>query len=125
VGVPTVLLADGGTLALVGSRDTLHDATTGAERGWLKQGTGWGHFVGDARQLVCFEEKALTLRDVGALFAGGEKAPTPARTDPPGVPLEAELVAREDTYALDLGATRLTTSAPGSSSAMTFPNRRV
>lgn len=101
---PLSFSADGGILALAGEEGThFHDATTGEERGWLKHGDGWGHFVGDGRQLVCVEERSLLLREMGDLFAHADKAPLPARTDPPGVPLEAELVARQDVYALDLG----------------------
>lgn len=44
----------------------------------------------------------MTLREMGAVFARAGKAPAPARTDPPGVPLEGELIARQNTYALDL-----------------------
>lgn len=100
---PLSFSRDGKTLAVAAEQGThFFDTTTGAERAWLSDEDGPAHFLGDGRRLACFVGKTITLRETTPVFEQREKASTPARTDPPGVALEATLVARQKTYALDL-----------------------
>jgi hypothetical protein len=101
--VPMSFSPDGGLLALAAEDGThLVETATGRERAWLKPGAGLCHFLKDGEHLACCDGEAVVLRQVDDVLAAAEKAPPPDPTDPPGVPLEAELVARQDTYTLDL-----------------------
>jgi hypothetical protein len=101
--VPLSFSLDGNLLAVAGAEGThFFDPTTGTERSWLKRADGPGQFLRDGTYLARSEEKWLVLHDPDDVLAGADKAPPLAATDPPGVPLEAELIARQDTYTLDL-----------------------
>jgi WD40 repeat protein len=94
---------DGNTLAVASENGThFFDSTTGMERAWLKPANGLGEFLDDGKLLACFVGTSFTLRETAAVLACSEKAPQLAWADPPNVPLEAELIARQGTYTLDL-----------------------
>jgi hypothetical protein len=103
-GATPLSFSAGGETVAVASEDGTHffDVAAGVERGWLKRAAGLAQFLGDDKHLLCVNDTSVTLREADAILAAAEKAPPPDRTDPPGVPLEAELIVRKDTYTLNL-----------------------
>jgi WD40 repeat protein len=100
---PLSFAPDSQTLAVAGKDGThFFDTTTGKERAWVKCAGEWSKFVGDGKNIACFDTTSVILHETRAVFDRAEKAPEPNRTDPPGVSLTAELIARQDTYTLDL-----------------------
>lgn len=100
-GVPLCFSPDSRTLVVVGDGAAqFFDPATGAERAWLRGADGFGQFLGDGRYLACEDGRSVTLRETDTFLAG--RAPASPATDPPDAPLQAELIARQDTYTLDL-----------------------
>jgi hypothetical protein len=80
------------------------DTATGRERAWLPGEDGLPEFVGDGRYLACQDDHSVTLREAAAVFVRSGRAPDPARTTPPGITLEAELLTNPNPATLDLEA---------------------
>jgi hypothetical protein len=80
---------------------SLFDTATGQERGWVDK-----HWImalsPDGAVIADWDGKAVHLEETVAILAAGKKAPLPAN-DPSDVTLKAELIARRDTYVLDIG----------------------
>ena len=78
------------------------NTATGKEMGWVR-GIGFGAFSPDGQSFAWSLGDAIAVEDTSLLLAGIMKAPLPAASEPPGVPLQAELIANQKTYPLDLG----------------------
>ena len=97
-------LADNKILALKATKGIrLVDLATGSDLGWLSNPSDdhWA-FSADGKKVVRPDGKSLVIEDTDALLARQEQPPAPSATDPPDVPLVAELVALRDTYDLEL-----------------------
>jgi hypothetical protein len=93
---------DGKLLAVVREGGiALLDTATGQERGWLEKRGVMG-FAPDGATLALWDGKAVQLEDITTVLSAGKKGPGPAN-DPPEAALKAELIARRDTYVLDIG----------------------
>lgn len=103
-GVEGVALSpDGRVLAVCADGGIwFFNGITGQDRGWRKSG-GAVAFSADSRYIAHVEEGAVVVREVSEVLAGAGRPPAPSFADPPGMPLTAELIAKEDTYVLDLG----------------------
>jgi hypothetical protein len=101
--IPRSFSSGGTTLAVTGD-DGVHfiDTTTGRERAWLAGSYRAVEFLGDSEHLACLADKAIVQRETAAVYANAENASEPNRTVPPGVPLQAELIVKQDKYILDL-----------------------
>jgi outer membrane protein assembly factor BamB len=105
------LSADGRYLIVAdgGSGIWFFDAATGRELGWRKRENG---AFGDAGIALTRNGKTLAwveheghveIRILEDILARCVKGPADAQSEPPDVPLQAELIARQDRYVLDLG----------------------
>jgi hypothetical protein len=100
--VPHSFSLDGKLLAVTADDGThFVDTTSGRERAWLPGDKGLAEFLGDGKCLACVGDKALVLRDAAVVLTKGQNAARCADTDPPGVSLRAELLAKQSTYTLD------------------------
>lgn len=107
-GRPLGFTADGKTLAVDGQRG-IHfvDVISGRERTWAKREEGPSFLTGNGRFLALCKSEVVELSETSELLFRRHRSPPPAKTEPPGVSLEAELTAVQDTYTLDLeGNTR-------------------
>jgi hypothetical protein len=104
-GRPLGFTADGKTLAVDGQRG-IHfvDVISGRERTWVKREEGPSFLTGNGRFLVLCKGEVVELSEASELLSLPHRSPPPAKTKPPGVSLEAELTALQDTYTLDLEA---------------------
>jgi hypothetical protein len=104
------LSADGRVLIVAGERAGIwfFDARTGKELGWRKGRPGFGEgglaLTADAKTLAWVEnEKYVELQPLQETLASCVKGRSEAQSDPPDMPLTAELLARQDRYVLNLG----------------------
>lgn len=104
------LSPDSRTLAVSVGKDgiCLLDAGTGKEKGWHRCSPayyGRKHlaFTADGKTLAWSADGALETHDYAELLAGSLRRPAFASSEPAGMQLQAELVSRQDRYALDLG----------------------
>lgn len=83
------------------------DAATGKERGWRgglsETGVARLAFTADSKTISWAGEARLEIRDLEQFLAGSVRRPAYALSDPPDVPLQAELISKRDQYVLDLG----------------------
>jgi hypothetical protein len=102
-GRPIGFTADGTTLAVDGQRG-IHfvDVISGRERTWVKREEGPSFLTGNGRFLILCKGEVVELSETWELLSRRHRSPPPAKTEPPGVSLEAELTAVQETYALDL-----------------------
>jgi WD40 repeat protein len=111
-GCNSVILSADGRILIVAERGGgiwFFDATTGKELGWRNGGNREFGDAGlaltaDVKTFAWVENKKLVevqaLQDV---LAGCVKGPADVRSDPPDVPLQAELIARQDRFVVNRG----------------------
>lgn len=94
---------DGRILVVFESRTGMHvfDATSGAERGSLNA-MGSAVFSPDGKHIAWREDKKLVVREMADVLSNAKQPPTPEQSDPPGVPLQLEMVSKKSEYVLDL-----------------------
>ncbi len=105
------LSADGRYLIVAdgGSGIWFFDAATGRELGWWKRENGAFSDGGIAltrngKTLAWVEhESHVEIRTLEDVLARCVKGPTDAQSEPPDVPLQAELIARQDRFVVNLG----------------------
>jgi hypothetical protein len=105
------LSADGRSLIVVEKDNGIwfFDAATGKELGWRAGGNGEFGDAGSAlarerETLIWVErEKHLKIQPLQDVLAGCAKGPSKPQSDPPDVPLQAELIARQDRFVVNLG----------------------
>jgi hypothetical protein len=111
-GTRRVTLSADGRSLIVAERENgiwFFDAATGKELGWRAGGNGEFGDAGSAlarerETLVWVErEKHLKILSLEDVLAGCAKGPSDPRSDPPDVPLQAELIARQDRFVFNLG----------------------
>lgn len=109
-GWPRGFSPDGKLLAVLREGGiSLFDTATGGERAWLAQSHAVA-FSPTGDLCACADGHSVELQKTEELLARRTKAPLttsdPARARP-GVPLQAEISARQDTYCLDFGGLTL------------------
>ena len=103
-GVESVAISPDGRLVVVSERATgVHfiDATTGVERGWWNA-NGVVAFSADGTRIVWREKDDVVVRDLDNVLANLKPSPVPELSDPPGIPLQLELMSKKSEYVLDL-----------------------
>ena len=112
VGCSSVILSDDGGVLIVADYASgiwFFDATTGKELGWRKgrengYGDGGLALSPDGRTFAWVEdEKRVELQTFKHVLASCVKGPVDPQSDPPDVPLQAELIARQDRFVVNLG----------------------
>lgn len=111
-GTRRVTLSADGRSLIVAERDNgiwFFDAATGKELGWRAGGNGEFGDAGSAHTpehetMVWVErEKHLKIQPLQDVLAGCGKGPSDPQSDPPDVPLAAELIAKQDRFVVNLG----------------------
>lgn len=111
-GCSSAILSDDGRILIVSdyaSSIWFFDATTAKELGWRKGRERWYGDGGlavspDGRTFACVEnEKHVKFQSLQEVLASGVKGQTDPQSDPPDVPLQAELIARQDRFIVNLG----------------------
>jgi hypothetical protein len=97
---------DSKTLAVgTGNLIRFVNATTGRELCCWKtsrERTGSLAFSCDGKFVAWGEEKLIMIQELAALLRAGERTTPQAKTEPGGVPLQAQLIAIQDTYEFNL-----------------------
>lgn len=98
---------DARTLAIaVGDGICIFDTSSSKELGWRKSPWNYGSeqlcFTPDGKEFAWASEKTLRIREYAGFLAGCGERPAWPLSDPPDVPLQAELVNRQDHYVLNL-----------------------
>jgi hypothetical protein len=110
-GCNSVTLSADGRILIVTEEGGIwfFDAAIGKELGWRKGekrgfGDGGLSLTADVKTFAWVEnEEHVEVQALQDVLASCVKGPSDARSDPPDVPLQAALIARQDRYVLNLG----------------------